>query len=141
MIYIEEKSFNRQLELVSYLSNLEQLKICAWLYPESTVGSLAGFNVSLCESWLVAVTSYADGFRPLHTELIPASPANISALVNAALDLKDNCDSLALYKDNEKSWYAATIGHEGMCLVQNRSLLQGLVRAGFNASEKPPSWW
>ena len=141
MIYVEEKSFDRQLELLAYLSKSEPLMICAWLYPESKVSHLAGFKVSTGESGLVAVTSYQNGFRPRHTELVSASPAHISTLRDAAVELKDNCDSLALYKENEQSWYAVTIGHEGMCLIQSPSLLQELVLAGFNTSEKPPSWW
>ena len=141
MIYVEEKSFDRQLELLVYLSKSEPLMICAWLYPESKVSHLAGLKVSTGESELVAVTSYDNGFRPKHTELVFASSVHISALRDAAVELKDNCDSLALYKENEQSWHAATIGHEGMCLVQSSSLCQELVLAGFSASEKPPSWW
>ena len=141
MIYVEEKSFDRQIELLSHLSAVEQLNVCAWLYPESSAEKLAEFNVNSFASKLVPVTTYENGFSPVHTELVSASPESMSAFRAAEKELSTNCDSIALYKENDLSWYAATIGHEGMCLVQDQSLLQGLIRAGFKASSEAPSWW
>lgn len=141
MIYIEEKEFERQIELLSYLANSSNFNVCAWLYPESTVSELAGFEITDNKEMLTPVTTYEGGFLPKRTKLIPAI-GNILPMFNSSKDeLKANCDSLALYKDNEPSWYAATIGHEGMCLVQDDTLLEKLVSAGFNATSEAPSWW
>lgn len=87
------------------------------------------------------VTIYGTGIKPRHTKPVEASALNITAFGEAVSDIAANCDSLALYGEEEESWFAATIGHEGMCLVQDESLLSSLSEAGYSVSTEPPSWW
>jgi hypothetical protein len=141
MIYVEEKDFNRQIELLSYLANSHDANICAWLYPESKVRELAGHEVTSNPSSLTPATEYEDGHKPRCTAPTAASSAAINSFAGSHAALKKNCDSLALYKINESSWLAVTIGHEGMCLIQDNSLLNSLIKAGYAASTDAPDWW
>jgi hypothetical protein len=141
MIYVEERDFSRQLDLLRYLSSLHRLFICSWLYPESASTNVAGFPINNVLSNLQPTTIYGDGIKPRHTELVEATGPNINAFAEAASDIAANCDSLALYGEGEESWFAATIGHEGMCLVQDESLFSSLSEASYSVSMEPPSWW
>lgn len=141
MIYIEEKDFHRQFDLLAFLVGRMQFNICAWLYPESALKKLSGFEVTNNPFQLTPVTTYGDGVLPKCTTLVQASDVSLNSFKSSSSELKKNCDSLALYKDNESSWYAVTIGHEGMCLIQDDSLLSNLIGAGFNASTEAPAWW
>ncbi len=139
MIYVQEKDFGRQIDLLNFLIEQDSYSICAWLYPESTANSVATHAVT--QSELEPVTSYGDGTLPKHTNLVPCSSDTLQAFTAAQTEVTKNCDSLALYKTNNSSWSAVTVGHEGMCLVRNESLLQQLIAAGFSASTEAPSWW
>ena len=141
MIYISESSFTRQIELLAHLAETHQMMICAWLYPESTANEIAGFPIIRAPSNLEPITTYEEGVCTGHTKLIRALVENISSYKAAETALVTHCDSLALYKVGESSWFAATIGHEGMCLIKEPSLLPSLVAAGYSASIEPPSWW
>ena len=141
MIYVEENDFNRQIELIGFLAENRPYSICAWLYPESKVSEVAGFKVCSENSHIEQITTYSDGVTTKHTELVPATKTNIKAYLDAKNELKANCDSLALYPEQSSNWFAAAIGHEGMCLVKESGLLSGLLSAGFNASSEAPSWW
>ena len=141
MIYVEEKVFERQIELLYLLSEREKFKICAWLYPDSNTRELAGFKVCQNKSKLDPITTYIDGFEPLHTELVQATNENINAFACAKSELGANCDSLALYSQISSSWVAAIVGHEGMCLVKSEEVLPILINSGFNASKEAPAWW
>ncbi|OUR71125.1 hypothetical protein A9Q78_10475 [Methylophaga sp. 41_12_T18] len=141
MIYVEEKDFNRQIELLSYISSGKDLNVCAWLYPESDALKLAGSDVIENNISLIPVTTYENGFIPKCTAPVKASIDSINLFSAAFNELKKHCDSLALYKNNESSWLVATIGHEGMCLVQDDSLLSNLIQAGFSAKAEAPEWW
>lgn len=141
MIYVEEKDFNRQIELLSFLASSRDLIICAWLYPEAAVEKLAGFEVTENPDSLLPITAYENGFQPKCTAPVTANESSISAFRSAHSELKNCCDSLALYEKSKSSWLAATIGHEGMCLVQDESLFQSLVKAGYPASSEAPAWW
>ena len=141
MIYVEEKDFNRQIELLEFIASSQDLNICAWLYPESNVTELVGIEVSDNSQGFIPVTTYENGFSPKCTALVLATPGSIRSFGSAYSELKKNCDSLAIYKKNQFNWFAATIGHEGMCLVQDNSLLKRLTQAGYAASTEAPSWW
>jgi len=141
MIYVEEKNFGRQLELLKHLVLLDNMKVCAWAYPDLTAENLAGYSLMERASELEPITIYEDGSLPRHTELVPASLDSLASFEKVENEMTTGCDSIALYKDGELSWYAATIGHEGMCLVRSDVMLDSLVSAGFNASCKVPSWW
>lgn len=141
MIYVEKNSFNRQIELLEFVASIQDLNVSAWLYPESSVMELAGIEVTDNLLSLVPVTTYENGFSPRCTAPISASCENIQLFSKSHEALKKNCDSLALYKNNNSSWLVATIGHEGMCLVQDESLLNDLLQAGYVASTQSPDWW
>lgn len=141
MIYVEEKDFDRQIELLLFLADSIELDICAWLYPESAATKLAGFEVTENPSSLTPVTTYENGYSPKCTLPTLASNSTIGAFGASYSELKKNCDSLALYKKSESSWLAATIGHEGMCLIQDESLLNSLTSAGYSATTTAPDWW
>ncbi len=141
MIYVEENDFNRQIEVLAFVASTQDMNICAWLYPESKAVELAGVEVTDNPLSLIPVTTYEDGFMPRCTMLISGSSKNIEKFRAAHTELKKNCDSLALYKGRKSSWLATTIGHEGMCLVQDESLLSSLIQAGYIASTKAPDWW
>lgn len=141
MIYVEEKNFNRQIEFLEFIAGSQDLYICAWLYPESNLTVVGGVAVTDNPRSLIPVTTYEDSFSPKCTEIIPASKKNIDIFSSSYSELKKNCDSLALYKNNQLSWLAVTIGHEGMCLAQDESLLTSLTQAGFSATTSAPDWW
>ncbi|PLY05687.1 MAG: hypothetical protein C0625_12770 [Arcobacter sp.] len=141
MIYVEEKDFDRQIQLLSFLASLDDLTICIWLYPESTATKLAGIEVAQKSLSLTPITTYGDGSIPKCTVPTSASLTTMKLIGSSYNELKKNCDSLALYKKSESSWIAATIGHEGMCLVQDDTLLSCLIKAGYPASTRAPDWW
>jgi len=139
MIYVEEKDFDRQIDLLGFLAEQDEYLICAWLYPESKEISIASQTVT--ETDLEPVTTYGDGTKPKHTELSPCTPEILKTLLSEKSTIEKNIDSLAIYKLGEKSWSAVTIGHEGMCLVRSLAYLQSLEAAGFIVSTEAPSWW
>jgi len=139
MIYVEEKDFVRQIELLGFLSSIQPLSICAWQYPESKEKSI--LNSALQRSDLESVTTYENGFVPFHTEPAQCTTDFLETVKSSKQSITSNCDSLALYKSGSNNWLAATIGHEGMCLVKDQALLNKLLSAGFSASLEAPSWW
>ena len=141
MIYVEEKSFKRQIKLLAFIANNQNLEICAWLYPESDATEIAGYEVTDNPLFLKPITTYRNGILPRCTVSKPATLETISSFGAAYTELVKQCDSLALYEKGLSSWVAATIGHEGVCLVKNETLLKGIIQAGFAASTKEPLWW
>lgn len=141
MIYIGEKDFGRQIELLSFLAERGDYVICAWLYPEAQAKDLAGFAVIDGFPGLVPPTAYGNDHVAKCTEVVSASEKTLEAFSNAKTSVMRNCDSVALYQRNQLSWAACVIGHEGICLIQDDSLLNELVTAGFNACLKAPRWW
>jgi len=117
------------------------LRVCAWLYPESSASTVAGFNVESTQDMLERVTTYEDGFVPAHTELLPASTSVIESFATAAPEVTTHCDNISLYPLDRYTWFAVTIGHEGMCLCSDDSKLQLLQELGYSASQNAPNWW
>ncbi len=58
MLFVEEKDFNQQIRLLSFIANAGDYNICAWLYPKSLATKIAGFIVSNNQSNLIPVTKY-----------------------------------------------------------------------------------
>ncbi|MDP5240842.1 hypothetical protein Q9Q94_14955 [Uliginosibacterium sp. 31-16] len=139
MIYVEEKDFSRQLDLIRAISNAERSSFCAWLYPESKAENIAGWRVQ--KSNLEAVTTYGDNVTPSHTELVNCSEGVIVSVSRAKNDVVAHCDSLVLYKLGATQWFTAVVGHEGMCLVRDDALSSLLQQAGFKVSSEPKNWW
>jgi hypothetical protein len=140
VLYIQEENYDRQLDLLRFLAGHGGFQVCAWLYPESQQGTLAGFRVVASEG-VQPVTSYNNGTSPSRTELVAATDEAMAAIRRCESEMKANCDSIALYPEGGSEWCAATIGHEGMCIVHDESNLQQLQDAGFKVSNKPPAWW
>jgi hypothetical protein len=141
MIYIQESGFKRQLELLALLSKIEPCELVTWLYPESRIKHLAGILVVKNHSDLLPVTKYENGNEPKCTKSVPATSDFLLALKPFSSKFKRNSDSIALYPVGAKCWSACTVGHEGMCLVKNETLLSNIQNAGFSASLRAPSWW
>ena len=88
MIYVEEKDFNRQIELLLNISSGKDLNVCAWLYPESDALTLAGSDVIENNLSLIPVTTYENGFIPKCTTPIKASIDSIHLFSAAFNELK-----------------------------------------------------
>ena len=130
-----------QIALLSFLAESGDYNICAWIYPEQVVSELIGLSVSGNPLGLIPVSTYENRHKPRCTKLLPASKASFRLFSEAKSEIIKNCDSLALYDADQVNWIASTIGHEGMCLVQDDRLLNDIIRAGFNASLEAPNWW
>lgn len=142
MIYVEEKNFDRQLELLEKISISEDAEIVFWLYPESKLDDL--FGLSLQRSDYISaepVTSYEDGVFSNCTKRLPFDERLLDLIECNRRVISDNCDSLCLYLKDSVEWSACTIGHEGMGLVRNVDLMDEIISSGFNASKNPPDWW
>lgn len=140
MLYIEESSYHRQVAALRILADRDNAFLCLWLFPESDENAVAGYEVTPAQG-LEPVTTYGDGTVPSRTQLIPASEEAFSALLAHEAQIKASCDSIALYSGSQASWYAATVGHEGMCIVREETSLSSLEKQGFNVLTKAPEWW
>jgi hypothetical protein len=143
MLYIEENYFARQIALLEYFLSKGGFDVIVWLYPESRIGHLFGFE--LLEGNEVdglAITKYGDTNisrkrtlrKPLDKDFIDKIKKNRRIYTN-------NCDSCLLYKFGENNWYGAAIGHEGIFLVRDDAELISLVESGFSVSKEKPDWW
>ncbi|MEM1187641.1 MAG: hypothetical protein AAGI72_03900 [Pseudomonadota bacterium] len=141
MICVETRSFQQQIEVLKHLASDRALMVCAWLYPESELQSIAGFDTDLVPVGLQPVTTYGDNHQPRHTTLCIASNDAFEAFSDAESEVRANCDCLALYTEGESSWYASAIGHEGMCLLNTEATPSALRNAGFTISNEAPPWW
>jgi hypothetical protein len=142
MIYIEENSFERQIDLISALASQAPFDLVAWLYPASTIDTILG--VSIYKSTTVnavSVTTYTNNFIASCTPRLRATNAVINNITKEKDLIANNCDSLCIYSPENPEWQACTIGHEGMILVRDLALLSYLKSLVFNASLHAPSWW
>lgn len=140
MLYIEESSYSRQIAALRVLAGRNNVSLCLWLLPESQEKVVAGYEVIPAQG-LEPVTTYEDGMVPSRTQLVPASEAAFSALLAQESQVKESCDSIALYSGSHPSWFAATVGHEGMCISREDTSLSTLEKHGFHVSTKAPEWW
>lgn len=142
MIYIEESSFERQLDLISALANQAPFDLVAWLYPESSIDSIIGAEISKSTAVnAMPVTAYGDGFVANCTRRLRVTGVLINNIKQEKDRIMKNCDSLCIYSPESPEWQACTIGHEGMILVRDTALFGDLKSLGFNASLHAPSWW
>lgn len=139
MLYVEEKDFARQMDVLRASIKSSDLLVCAWLYPDVELTSLAGFKV-VPNQGLEPVTTYEDGTLPYRTELAPAIDSVIEAMRGYEAELHAYCDSITLYSPGSIKWAAATVGHEGMCLVRSDKTFYQLQEAGFRVSKQAPAW-
>jgi len=142
MIYIEEYSFEKQISILNFLSEKEDLEIIMWLYPESKTRGFCNINLApkdLFEG--EPVTTYGDDFQTKRTKRIKATKDLFSKIQNEKKAIAENCDSLVLYRPNTRQWLACTIEHEHLLMIDDDSLLKTLTNEGLNASLEEPSWW
>ncbi|EPZ2383029.1 hypothetical protein ACXLPV_004829 [Vibrio parahaemolyticus] len=141
MLYINEVGFERQIELLKFISNQSTFAVCLWLYPDSNVLTIAEQKVIENSGSIQPITEYSHGVIPKHTELKNCTTDFLNLLLSFKNEVIENCDSIALYNENNSNWAVATIGHEGMSLVRDITLLDSLKYEGFSVSLEPPSWW
>lgn len=141
MIYVQENDFETQFKLLEYLAGKGGFIVIGWQYPEINKSPVPFFPTSMIREDYKAVTTYANGIIANHTAPVKAKPSMLAYLVKFNEKIQKAFDSFCLYKNGRTEWFACTIGHEGMCLVRDDSLLQELTSKGFNASTNKPSWW
>jgi hypothetical protein len=142
MIYIEEKLFEKQLELLSFFNSPEKLDLIIWFFPETKLRTICG--LTLAPKDLVEgeqITTYGDGFKPKKTRKVKFTSDLLIKIKASSKAIQENCDSLALYPHGEKKWLVCMIEHEGICLVSDNSFIEALLSKGFNASLEKPEWW
>jgi hypothetical protein len=142
MIYIEEISFEKRMQLISVLSNQESIELVIWLYPESSIDSIIGENV-LASTTVNAtpVTTYKNGCIARCTERLQVTDILITKITQKKGVIVKNCDSLCTYSPKNSEWQACIIGHEGMMLIKDNTLLNDIKSLGYDASLHSPSWW
>ena len=142
MIYVEENWFSKQIDFLRFFLEQDDFEIIIWMYPESKFSHLFGLSLERQENLSgEPVTAYEDGQLSSRTTRQPLTKELVGLAENNRRNVSRNVDSFAIYKSGEYGWLACTVGHEGMCLVQDESKLNNLISAGFNASLKAPSWW
>lgn len=142
MIYVEEKWFSKQIDFLRFFLNESELEVIIWMYPESKFSHLSGLSLEHgVDISGEPVTGYENGDIASRTMRQPLTKELIDLAENHRRNISRNVDSFVLYKPGEFEWLACTIGHEGMCLAQDESILSRLIGAGFNASVEAPVWW
>ena len=142
MIFVEESGFEKQLNVISWLSKSKNAELVIWLYPESVLNSIMGLPIH--NSGAIdadPVTTYQEGVTAKCTARLPLTSGLIDIIYKERDLITNNCDSLCVYLLEEREWQACTIGHEGMALVKDSTLLDERISLGFNASLQAPNWW
>lgn len=141
MIFVTEKDFHRQLTVIDAV-NVPDTEIVIWAYPEATIEMILGLPLHHSESvGAEAVTTYPMGAKARCTERTRLTSALRIELEMSGTVIGAHCDSICLYEKNKFTWIASIVGHEGMVLVRNASLLKKLEALNFSASTSPPDWW
>ena len=143
MLYIQEKSFRRQVDLLYFLAELDEFEIIVWLHPESKLKHLFRFDLLHNDKYQgKPVTEYNDPTilikRTIRQKL---TTSFITRIYEFRRIFTQNCDSCVLYKSGEYDWYASTVGHEGMFLIRDDKKQNELVLNGFDATLEKPSFW
>ena len=135
MIYIKEYSFEKQISILDFLSNQEELDIIIWLFPESKNRNFC--NINLAPKGLMEgkpITTYDDNFQAKRTKRVKVTKDLISKIQNEKKSISENCDSLALYRPKSEEWLACTLEHENIVLINDDNLLESIINQGFKAS-------
>lgn len=142
MIYVQDKYFRKQLNIIQYFLECDEFDFIVWLYPESRLKHLFGFELSEDKnSQSNPVTTYSEGVVSKSTTRQRLTKLFIEQLSESKRVYTRNCDSCVLYKSGDKDWYASIIGHEGISLIKNDGIIEDLLTHGFNASFNKPSYW
>jgi hypothetical protein len=119
MIYVEEKWFSKQIDLLKFFLGGSELEVIIWMYPESKFSHLAG--LSLVHGVDISgepVTIYENADIASRTMRQPLTKGLLDLAQNKRRNISRNVDSFVLYKPGEFEWLVCTVGHEGMCLVK-----------------------
>lgn len=142
MIFVNEKGVLRQLELLAFLLVENEYELVAWMYPESKYSHLKGIDLTLSKNVdAEPVTQYEGDVHVKCTDRILASESLINLFRRERKSIFRHCGSICLYDVGSYEWSIAAIGHEGMVLVRDESMLSKINGAGFNASLNKPDWW
>lgn len=121
---------------------LEELEIIVWLYPESKLKNLFGFDLLKNDEYQGnPVTEYDASVVVKRTVRQKLTTEFITQINKSKRIFVQNCDSCVLYRLSEFDWYASTIGHEGIFLINDDSKKNECVLNGFNATLKKPDFW
>lgn len=142
MIYVQEKSFKNQLQLMRLVAKKTEFYGVLWAYPEFSDDEFAGLKFQdFQHEELEPVTTYESGEKAKRSERFLCDAQMLELISSLSKDFSKKIDSFCIYKNGESRWVACTIGHEGMGLVQDEGMFNSLIEAGFNASVNPPDWW
>lgn len=142
MIYVEEKGFEGQIKILNLFSRSGLYDIVFWLYPEIK-------NNKFCELQIydgqdlseIPITTYQQGVKTKRTKRFPFRSSCIDFISHYRSTIQKECDSCILYKKDKKEWFCCTIGHEGMCIINDDNLINELKQKKIPASLQAPDWW
>ena len=142
MIYIQEKIFSKQIDMFYFLMGLDEFDIIVWLYPESKLKHLFGFNLSHCEkNQGKPVTKYDNSIVIKKTIRQKLTIEFITQIYQSKRIFTKNVDSCVFYKKGEYDWYASLIGHEGMFLIKDNDKKNELFLKRYKPTLKKPNFW
>jgi len=142
MIYVEEKWFSRQIDFLRFFLGERDLEIIFWMYRESKFTHLSGITIERGSNIPGhPVTTYDDGTISSRTIRQPLTVELITLVENNRRNVSRNVDSIVLYEPSKHEWLACTIGHEGMCLVNDDAYIEKMQKVGFCATRKTPKHW
>jgi hypothetical protein len=142
MLYIQEKNYRKQIELLRFLNRRDGYDFIVWLYPESKLKHLFGHQ--LCKGTNfegLPITKYDSDAVVKRTCRTRIYELFMDEMNKYKRIYSNNCDSCVLYKPGEYDWFAAVIGHEGVCIVNDDRMINELISSGFNVSHEKPVWW
>lgn len=142
MIFIQEREYGRQIDLIETLSNMFECDLVAWVYPDSKIDLL--FEIPLQEASLINAdpcTTYEGQLKVRCTPRMPITDDFVKIMRDDKKTVDLYCDSLCIYSVNDRKWLACIVGHEGMILVDRSDLFGALGELDFSVSNSPPDWW
>lgn len=142
MIYVEEKSFSRQIDVIEHLNTIEKFDVILWFYLGNKQQNICGLKLaqkSLIEG--EQITHYWKDQKPHKTRRVSLTTELLTDIRASEKSISKNCDSIALYRPGIKEWLACAISHEGMCIIREDQYLEALKVSGLNASTEKPEWW
>ena len=104
MIYIEEKLFDRHIDLLQFLKSQGDFDIIVWFFPESKLRNICDLKLApkdLLEG--EQINTYGDGFKPRKTRRVKLTSDLLNRFREAAKEIQLNCDSIALYRPGDKN--------------------------------------
>ena len=142
MIYITEKSFERQIHILQVTHEPASMNAVLWVYPEELAPSIGGLHLLENATNIEPVTTYAHhSSKTRRTEPQLFDSQFIAHLLLHKKAISASFDSIALYNPGSSEWSSCAIPHEKMVLVRDDGALPFLISKGFSASTNAPEWW